>query len=133
LAQANGSAGVWTSKHAARYSGYSLSHLRLAFLQTADGTLADGLRRVRLSQAAAQLAAGATVTQASLDAGFQTPESFGKAFRRAFYTTPSAFAAGQTQGVLHARAARLAVALAAALSATPKNPIGDPPCRMTSR
>jgi AraC-like DNA-binding protein len=53
-------------------------------------------RRLLLERAAHGLAGGATVVEAALDAGCRTPESFARAFRRAYGVAPSRFAAAGT-------------------------------------
>ena len=66
-----------------------------------DRLLAGGLgeppgafrRRLLLERAAWQLGRDTTVTEAGLDAGYGSTEAFSRAFRRAFGTSPSRFAA----------------------------------------
>jgi AraC family transcriptional regulator len=50
-------------------------------------------RRLLLERAAHALAGGVTVGEATLDAGYRTPEAFARAFRRAYGVAPSRFAA----------------------------------------
>ncbi len=49
-------------------------------------------RRLLLERAAFRLGRGATVTEASLEAGYDAIEAFSRAFRRAFAVPPSRFA-----------------------------------------
>lgn len=50
-------------------------------------------RRLLLERAGFSLAGGASVGEAALEAGYQSPEAFARAFRRAHGVAPSAFAA----------------------------------------
>lgn len=48
------------------------------------------LRRLRMERSAYRLKAGSSVIEAALEAGFETPEAFSRAFRKAFQLNPSA-------------------------------------------
>jgi len=49
--------------------------------------------RARMQQAVVALSAGAPVTEAALDAGYQSASAFIAAFKRAFGVTPSRYRA----------------------------------------
>ncbi|MBS0361775.1 MAG: helix-turn-helix transcriptional regulator [Proteobacteria bacterium] len=75
----------------ARGSGASLRTLQRLFLAETGLALDAWRGRARMQQALASLGAGASVTQAALDAGYQGPSAFIAAFKRAFGTTPSRY------------------------------------------
>ncbi len=75
----------------ARGSGASLRTLQRLFLAETGLALDAWRGRARMQQALASLGAGASVTEAALDAGYQGPSAFIAAFKRAFGTTPSRY------------------------------------------
>jgi AraC family transcriptional regulator len=76
---------------AARAATCSLYHFFRVFEVVAGMSAADYVRRRRLSLAALELAAGkGKVIDLALRYGYETPEAFCKAFKRAFGITPSA-------------------------------------------
>lgn len=75
----------------ARAAAYSPFYLQRLFYVLTDGSLADYIRARRLSAAGQALqAGGAKVLDVALRYGYETPESFQKAFRRFHGITPSA-------------------------------------------
>jgi len=78
----------------ARGSGASLRTLQRRF-QAETGLSLDAWRaRARMQQAVVSLSAGRPVTEAALDAGYQSPSAFIAAFKRAFGVTPARWRAG---------------------------------------
>lgn len=77
----------------ARGSGASLRTLQRLFQKETGFPLDAWRARVRMQQAVVSLSAGAPVTQAALDAGYQSPSAFIAAFRRAFGETPARYRA----------------------------------------
>lgn len=75
---------------AARF-GYSFWHFCHIFRSVNGLTVGTYLRERRLARAAVMLLDGATVTEAAMDAGFDTPSGFSRAFSRHFGMTPSAY------------------------------------------
>lgn len=75
----------------ARLSAYSAFYLQRLFYLLTGMSLADYIRMRRLSAAGQELqAAGGRVIDVALKYGYETPESFQKAFRRFHGATPSA-------------------------------------------
>ncbi|KAB1440389.1 AraC family transcriptional regulator [Pseudodesulfovibrio senegalensis] len=71
---------------------FSLSHFHRIFKGMVGETLGEHIRRLRLERAAVQLAYGdAQVTGIAFDAGYETLESFSRAFRKMFGQAPSKF------------------------------------------
>jgi AraC-like DNA-binding protein len=75
----------------ARGSGASLRTLQRLFLAETGLALDAWRGRARMQQAMASLGAGASVTEAGLDAGYQGASAFIAAFKRAFGTTPARY------------------------------------------
>lgn len=73
----------------ARGSGASLRTLQRLFLGETGLSLELWRGRARMQQAVVSLSAGASVTTAALDAGYQSPSAFIAAFKRAFGVTPA--------------------------------------------
>ncbi|WP_293678116.1 helix-turn-helix transcriptional regulator [uncultured Phenylobacterium sp.] len=78
----------------ARGAGASLRTLQRLFLAEAGLSLEAWRGRARMQQAVVSLSAGAPVTLAALDAGYQSPSAFIAAFKRAFGVTPARWRAG---------------------------------------
>jgi len=79
-----------TVETAARHAAYSPFYLQRIFYGLTEVPLSEYFRNRRLSQAGQELQAGAKVIDAALKYGYETPESFQKAFRRFHGITPSA-------------------------------------------
>jgi AraC-like DNA-binding protein/quercetin dioxygenase-like cupin family protein len=77
----------------ARGSGASLRTLQRLFLKESGLPLEAWRARLRMQQAVVSLSARSSVTQAALDAGYQSPSAFIAAFRRAFGVTPARYRA----------------------------------------
>ena len=77
----------------ARDAGASLRTLQRLFLKETGLPLETWRGRARLQQAVVSLSANSSVTQAALDAGYQSPSAFIAAFRRAFGVTPARYRA----------------------------------------
>ena len=78
----------------ARGSGASLRTLQRLFLAQTGLSLEAWRGRARMQQAVVSLSNGAPVTEAALDAGYQSPSAFIAAFKRAFGVTPARWRAG---------------------------------------
>lgn len=74
-------------------ASFSAFHFHRQFTAYVGVTVARYVQRMRLRRAAQRLAAQrpCSVLEASLDAGFESPEAFSRAFRRACGMAPSAF------------------------------------------
>jgi AraC-like DNA-binding protein/quercetin dioxygenase-like cupin family protein len=77
--------------HMARGAGASLRTLQRLFLAETGLSLETWRGRVRMQQAVVSLSAGAPVTEAALDAGYQSASAFIAAFKRAFGVTPARY------------------------------------------
>lgn len=76
----------------ARHAGLSPYHLHRIFRALVGEPLKEYVRRLRLERAAHELAFGARpIIQIALDAGYETHESFTRAFRAALGTAPSEY------------------------------------------
>lgn len=71
--------------------GYSYSHFCHIFKLLCGCTVGDHLRQRRLSAAARELTAGASVTDTALKWGFATPAGFTKAFTRQYGQPPQVY------------------------------------------
>src|SRR5262249_5593041 len=75
----------------ARACGVSRFHMAHAFGPTTGAPAMDYVRPRRLSEAAHQLAAGASsILEVALEAGYGSHEAFSRAFRARFGVTPEA-------------------------------------------
>lgn len=72
-------------------AGASLRTLQRCFAEEAGMTIDAWRQKARLVHAAAALAAGASVTTAALDCGYDSPSAFIAAFRKQFGVTPGRF------------------------------------------
>lgn len=72
-----------------RGSGASLRTLQRLFVAETGLSLDAWRGRVRMQQAVVSLSNGAPVSEAALDAGYQSPSAFIAAFKRAFGVTPA--------------------------------------------
>lgn len=77
----------------ARGAGASLRTLQRLFLAETGLSLEAWRGRVRMQQAVVSLSAGASVTEAALDAGYAGASAFIAAFKRAFGVTPGRYRA----------------------------------------
>lgn len=75
----------------ARRCGYSRSHLTRVFHEVSGESLGLLHRRIRMERAAYGLKHGFTVREAALLGGFESPEAFCRAFRRAYDMPPRDF------------------------------------------
>lgn len=80
----------------AAQAGRSPFHLQRMFPFITDITLSDYIRRRRLSMAAVALQDGERVLEVALRYGYESPESFSRAFRRLHGVPPSAIGSGVT-------------------------------------
>jgi AraC family transcriptional regulator len=76
-----------------RIANFSMFHFHRQFAAYVGVPVARYVQLMRLRRAARSLAsqASCSVLDAALDAGFESPEAFSRAFKRAFGTSPSAF------------------------------------------
>ena len=81
----------------ARAAGCSAFHLQRMFPYLTGLTLADYLRRRRLSLAAMELADGRRVTDVALECGYDSPTAFTRAFKTLHGVAPSKVAQGEAQ------------------------------------
>ena len=75
----------------ARSAGASLRTLQRIFPRETGLSLEAWRQKARLIQAVARLSAGASVTGAALDCGYDSPSAFIAAFRRQFGVTPGRY------------------------------------------
>ncbi len=75
----------------AKGSGASLRTLQRLFLAETGLPLEPWRRRARMQQGVVSLSAGASVTAAALESGYQSPSAFIAAFKRAFGVTPGRY------------------------------------------
>ena len=76
----------------ARMACFSLSHFHRIFKGMIGETFMEHVRRLRLERAAILLGhTRLTVTRIGLDAGYESPEAFSRAFRTAFDLSPTAY------------------------------------------
>jgi len=81
-----------TPEAVAAATGFSLSHFHVIFLAVTGYTVADYLRGRRLSLAAARLVTTRDpIVDIALASGFETQESFTKAFKRLYRNNPGQF------------------------------------------
>jgi AraC family transcriptional regulator len=72
-------------------ANFSLFHFHRIFRAITGETTGGLVRRLRLERAGKALRGGAPLIEVALDAGYGSPEAFGRAFREAFGVTPSAY------------------------------------------
>jgi len=76
----------------AAVAGFSVPHLHRVFATHVGENIAGYVRRVRLERAGRKLRMGAVdIGEIALAAGYETHAAFGKAFKRHFGLSPSAF------------------------------------------
>tara|TARA_R110002096_G_scaffold42143_4_gene113649 strand:- start:74605 stop:75474 length:870 start_codon:yes stop_codon:yes gene_type:complete len=82
-------------EHLARIAGFSKFHFHRQFTSYAGVSVSRLVRLLRLKQASYQLAfdANAPIIDIAFEAGFENPESFSRAFKKAQGQTPSQFRA----------------------------------------
>lgn len=73
----------------AREIGISSAHLSDIIKAETGETLASLVRRLTLERAASRLAAGRSVAETAMEAGYANPEAFARAFTRTYGQTPS--------------------------------------------
>lgn len=78
----------------ARMSGYSPFYLQRIFSMLTETTLGEYLRERRLSEAGVRLKNGESVLETSMRYGWDSPESFNRAFRKFHGVAPSAARSG---------------------------------------
>lgn len=75
----------------AKMYSYSFFHFCRIFRICNGKPVMSYIRSQRLHQGATDIAAGLSVTEAAMKAGFDTPSGFNKAFRREFGTSPTLY------------------------------------------
>ena len=79
-----------TLRKLADYAAASPYHFHRTFRELTGETVGDCIRRLRLERAAELIYGGEErITDIAMESGFETSESFSKAFRKAFGITPS--------------------------------------------
>ncbi len=82
----------FTVAELARIACFSPFHFHRLFAACVGEPISAHVRRLRLERAAVRLRiSGASVTEVALDAGYQTPAAFNKAFQQLFHLSPTAF------------------------------------------
>lgn len=77
---------------AIEYSGYSYYHFHRLFFAYMGESLKQHIKRLKLERAAMDLNyKKVSITQVALNAGFQTPSAFNKAFKDFFHVNPSEY------------------------------------------
>src|SRR5512138_1117038 len=84
--------------HASRCSGFSRSHFMRLFQAAVGLSVAEYVRRRRLSRAAEELAAGRAVLEVAVEWGYGSQAAFTRAFTRKFGVPPAAYARGVRAG-----------------------------------
>ena len=80
----------------ARVACFSSFHFHRVFAAMTGETIADHVRRLRLERGALALRSGAKpVIQVALDAGYEAPEAFSRAFKAAYGVSPAEFRRAQ--------------------------------------
>ena len=105
-------------------AGVSRFHLTRAFSLRTGWSLMAYVRARRLSEAALQMRAGASVTEAALDAGYDSVEAFSRAFRSFFGGPPSVLGPALTDDQLQE-----AIAMTTSTRTLPEPRIVDMPAR----
>ncbi|AKJ41972.1 AraC family transcriptional regulator [Pragia fontium] len=76
----------------AKESAFSLYHFHRIYTALTGETVADTHRRLRLDRAAAHIARGSLpITHIAMEAGYETPQSFSKAFKTQFSLSPAQY------------------------------------------
>lgn len=83
--------GEITAQELADRTGYSLYHFCHVFRAYFSMPPGEYIRKKALDQAAAEILEGSPVLEASLNAGYETPAGFSKAFRRQFGMSATEF------------------------------------------
>ncbi|MBK5072515.1 AraC family transcriptional regulator [Budviciaceae bacterium CWB-B4] len=82
----------------AKASAFSLYHFHRIYTALMGETVADTHRRLRLDRAAAQIARGSLpITHIAMEAGYETPQSFSRAFKHQFSLSPAQYRKVGTQ------------------------------------
>lgn len=89
----------------ARRAACSQFHLQRMFPYLTGTTLAEYVRRRRMSLAAAELAAGRRVIDVALECGYESPTAFTRAFKAVQGASPSQVQRGEAKAVQHPRLA----------------------------
>lgn len=87
----------------ARRAACSEFHLQRMFPYMTGMTLAEYVRRRRMSLAAMELAGGRRVVDVALECGYESPTAFARAFRAAQDASPSEVQRGEAKAVQHPR------------------------------
>ena len=77
-----------TAQELADLCGYTLPHFSFIFHAFTDMTLTEYVRSLRLREAARAIADGRPILDAALEAGFETPAGFTKAFKKVYGFSP---------------------------------------------
>lgn len=80
-----------TAAELADLFGYSFFHFCHVFKSCNEMSVGEYLRDTRLSKAAVEILNGSSITDAALDAGFETLSGFNRAFRRRFGMNPTQY------------------------------------------
>lgn len=73
-------------------AGFSVPHLHRLFTTATGESMGNAIRRMRMERAGRKLRMGAVdITEVALAAGYASHAAFGKAFKKRFGLSPSAF------------------------------------------
>ena len=81
-----------TLEELVEFSGFSYFHFHRLFMAYVGESLKQYIKRIRLERSAYELNyKRLTITQVAMNAGYETPSAFNKAFKDFFQTTPSLY------------------------------------------
>ena len=82
----------------AKVAGFSRWHFQTVFSAAVGDSLKEYIRSRRLSKAMIELGTDKRIVEIAMDAGFESQESFSRAFKQVFQLTPGEF---RKKGISH--------------------------------